>query len=138
MTPAKPLELIEARSLISRLTTASFLVDSEGTLLYFNEPAAELLGIGFEEAGAMEAGTWGSRFEPRAPDGRELPGNELPLTIALDDGRPHFARMCITAADGRTHDIEVTALPVVAGSVQHGALAIFWPFAKEEDESRAL
>jgi PAS domain-containing protein len=137
MTPAKPLELIEARSLISRLTTASFLVDSEGTLLYFNEPAAELLGISFEEAGAMKAGTWASSFDPRGPDGRELPADDLPLAIALNEGRPHFARMSITAADGGTHDIEVTALPIVAGSVQHGALAIFWSVAEEEDESRA-
>jgi PAS domain-containing protein len=129
---AMPLEMIEARSLISRLSTASFLVDKEGTLLYFNEPAAELLGIRFEEAGAMEPGTWGTRFRPREPNGRELPVEELPLAIAVQSGRPGNARMQITAADGRDHDIEVTALPIMGAGGQEGSLAIFWPLTEDE------
>ena len=132
---AMPLEMIEARSLISRLTTASFLVDLEGTLLYFNEAAAELLGMSFEEAGAMEPGTWGTRFRPREPNGRELPVGELPLAIAVQSGRPGFAPMRITGADGSDHDIEVTALPIMGAGEQEGALAIFWPVP--EDQSPA-
>jgi PAS domain-containing protein len=129
---AMPLEMIEARSLISRLSTASFLVDRQGTLLYFNNPAAELLGISFEEAGPMEPGTWGTRFTPREPSGRELPVEELPLAIAVQSGQPGFAQMRITAADGKDHDIEVTALPIMGGGEQAGALAIFWPVAEDE------
>jgi PAS domain-containing protein len=135
MMAAKPLEMIEARSLISRLTTASFLVDREGTLVFFNQPAAELLGISFEEAGAMKAGTWGTRFRPREPGGRELAVEELPLAIAVQSGRPDFARMQITAANGEQHEIEVSAFPIMGGDTQHGALAIFWPVGEEENES---
>jgi PAS domain-containing protein len=130
---AMPLEIIEARSLTSRLSTASFLVDREGTLLYFNDAAAELLGVTFEEAGQMEAGTWGTRFKPREPSGRELPVGELPLAVAVQSGRPAFARMKITGADGAEHDIEVSALPIMRGDSQEGALAIFWPVHPEED-----
>jgi PAS domain-containing protein len=130
---AMPLEMIQARSLTSRLSTASFLVDGEGTLLYFNDAAAELLGIGFEEAGQMESGTWGTRFRPREPGGRELPVGELPLAVAVQSGQPAYARMQITGADGSDHDIEVAALPIMAGGSQEGALAIFWPV--HEDES---
>jgi PAS domain-containing protein len=132
---AMPLEIIQARNLISRLTTASFLVDREGTLLYFNEAAEELLGISFEEAGPMEPGTWGTRFRPREPGGRELPVDELPLAIAVQSGRPGFARMRITGADGSDRDIEVTALPITGGGEQEGSLAIFWPVGEEGDES---
>jgi PAS domain-containing protein len=128
---AMPLEIIEARSLTSRLTTASFLVDREGTLLYFNGAAADLLGITFEEAGRMEAGTWGTRFKPREPGGRELPVGELPLAIAVQSGRPAYARMQITGADGSEHDIEVAALPIMSRDTQEGALAIFWPVHQE-------
>jgi len=128
---AMPLEMIEARSLTSRLTTSSFLVDREGTLVYFNDAAAELLGISFEEAGRMEAGTWGTRFRPREPGGRELPVEELPLAVAIRSGRPDFARMTITSADGTERDIEVSAFPIMGGGVQEGALAIFWPVVEE-------
>jgi PAS domain-containing protein len=130
---AMPLEMIQARTLISRLTTASFLVDREGTLVYFNDGAATLLGISFEDAGAMQPGTWGTRFRPREPGGRELPVEELPLAIAVQSGQPGFARMRITAADGKDHDIEVTALPIRRGGEQDGALAIFWPVVGDDE-----
>jgi PAS domain-containing protein len=132
---AMPLEMIQARSLTSRLSTASFLVDREGTLLYFNDAAAELLGVSFDEAGQMESGTWGTQFRPREPGGRELPVGELPLAIAVQSGRPAFARMQITAADGTDHDIEVSALPITGGGEQEGAVAIFWPVHGEDDTS---
>jgi PAS domain-containing protein len=132
---AMPLEIIQARSLTSRLSTASFLVDSEGTLLYFNDAAAELLGVSFEEAGQMEPGTWGTRFRPREPGGRELPVGELPLAVAVQSGQPAYARMRITGANGSDHDIEVAALPIMGGDFQEGALAIFWPVHDEDGES---
>ena len=132
---AMPLEIIQARSLTSRLSTASFLVDGEGTLLYFNDAAAELLGMSFEEAGQMESGTWGTQFKPREPGGRELPVAELPLAIAVQSGQPAYSRLQITAADGREHEIEVAALPIMGGGEQAGALAIFWPVHQEGDES---
>jgi PAS domain-containing protein len=128
---AMPLEIIQARNLTSRLRTASFLVDREGTLVYFNEAAAELLGMSFEEAGAMKPGTWGTRFRPREPGGRELRVEELPLAIAVQFGRAGFARMQITGADGDDRDIEVTAVPIVRGGEQEGALALFWPVSAE-------
>ena len=132
---AMPLEMIQARNLTSRLSTASFLVDGEGTLVYFNDAAAELLGISFDEAGAMEPGTWGTRFRPREPNGRELPVGELPLAVAVQSGRPGFARMEITGADGDDHLIEVTAFPIMSGDRQQGSVAIFWPVTDDEDES---
>jgi PAS domain-containing protein len=132
MMPARPLELIQARSLIDRLSTASFLVDQEGTLVFYNDRAAELLGIRFEEAGAMESETWGTKFRPREPGGRELPVGELPLAIAVQAGKPAFARMEITAADGEDHQIDVCALPIMGGRTQQGSLAIFWPVLDDE------
>ena len=130
-----PLEMIQARTLTSRLSTASFLVDRDGTLVYFNEAAGELLGISFEEAGRMAPGTWGTRFRPREPGGRELPVEELPLAIAVQSGRPGFAPMRITSADGSDHDIEVTAFPIMGAGTQEGSIAIFWPVAEDEDEN---
>ena len=131
---AQPHEMIQARGLISRLTTASFLVDRDGTLVFFNEPAANLLGISFEQAGRMESGTWGTRFRPREPGGGELPVAELPLAQTVQGGKPAFSRMEITGADGQDHLIEVSALPIMRGDSQQGSLAIFWPVSEEDQD----
>jgi PAS domain-containing protein len=123
----RPIELIQARSLISTLSAAAFLVDEAGTLLFYNEAAGELLGLRFDEAGEMGPGEWGTRFRPREPGGRELTVEELPLTIALRDGQPGHARMEITGADDENHQIAVSAIPIRGRGGQHGAFAIFWP-----------
>jgi PAS domain-containing protein len=125
----RPIELIQGRSLIASLSTAAFLVDEAGTLLFYNEAAGELLGMPFGEAGEMPADEWGSRFRPREPGGRELAVEELPLTIALRDGEPGHAPLEITGADGRDHQIAVSAIPIRGRGGQHGAFAIFWPAA---------
>ena len=114
-----------ARGLVSNLTTASFLVDAEGVLVFFNERAGELLGVHYEEAGPMPAREWGGRFAPTGLDGEPLPLEELPLAIALQ-GRPAHAPMRIRSGSGRTCDIDVTAFPLEGLSGQSGALAIFW------------
>ena len=123
----RPIELIQARSLIQTLGTAAFLVDDGGTLLFYNEAAGELLGMDFSDAGEMPPEDWGSRFRPREPGGRELPVDELPLTIALRDGEPGHAVMEITGADGDDRQIAVSAIPIRGQAGQHGAFAIFWP-----------
>jgi PAS domain-containing protein len=123
----RPIELIQARSLIASLTTAAFLVDEGGTLLFYNEAAGDLLGMHFGDAGEMPPEDWGSRFRPREPGGRELAVEELPLTIALRDGEPGHAHMEITGADGDDRQIAVSAIPIHGHSGPHGAFAIFWP-----------
>jgi PAS domain-containing protein len=130
-TEQKSIEMIHARSLIAGLATAAFLVDEEGTLLFYNEAAEGLLGLRFADAGPMAPDEWGTQFRPRVPGGRELSVEELPLTIALRQGRPGHAHMQITAANGEDHEIEVSALPIRAGDSQRGAFAIFWPVTSE-------
>ena len=121
-----PVEVILARGFTSNLATPAFLVDQEGTLIFFNEPAGELLGIRFEEAGPMAPQDWGGRFTPQDLNGDPLALEQLPLSIAVSEARPAHAPMRIEAADGRAHEIEVTAFPVVGRAGQSGALAIFW------------
>src|SRR3954451_17162984 len=100
-----PVEIILARGFVSNLATPAFLVGNDGTLVFYNEAAAELLGVGFEEAGPMPAREWASRFEPMAADGRDLSLEELPLTIALNEGRAAHSEMRIHAATGEDRTI---------------------------------
>jgi PAS domain-containing protein len=111
---------------VSNLATPAFLVGADGTLVFYNEAAAELLGIGFEEAGPMAAQEWSSRFLPSAPDGHELALEELPLWIALNESRPAHSELTIQNAAGEERTIEATAFPVVGHEGQSGAIAIFW------------
>ena len=111
---------------MSNLATPAFLVGNDGTLVFYNEAAADLLGVGFEEAGPMPAQEWGTRFEPIGPDGNELPLEELPLSIALSEGRAAHREMHIRSATGDDRSIEVTAFPIVGHAGPSGAIAIFW------------
>jgi PAS domain-containing protein len=121
-----PVEMIMARGFVANLTTPAFLVDRDGVLVFYNEAAGQILGLTFEEAGPMPSEEWGSRFAPTRPDGQPLDAAELPLSIALSDGRAAHAAMRITSASGRDEGIEVTAFPVIGQDGQSGALAIFW------------
>jgi PAS domain-containing protein len=121
-----PVELIMARGFAANLTTPAFLVDRDGVLVFYNEAAGEILGLTFEESGPMPAEEWGARFAPTGADGRPLEVAELPLSIALAEGRPAHAPMHITSAAGRAESIEVTAFPVIGQDGQSGAVAIFW------------
>ena len=129
----QPIELIQTRGLMSSLTTPAFLVDMEGTLVFFNDAAGELLGLRYEEAGPMPANEWGTRFVPLRPDGSPFPVEELPLALALSRGLPSHERMHIRAETGSEHDIEVCAFPITGVGGTHGALAIFWLLGAAED-----
>ena len=78
----------------------------------------------------MEPEEWGARFGPVDSDGRRIPLDELPLTVALREGKPAHSSFRIRSAEGDDHDIEVSALPISADEIS-GALAIFW--AREDD-----
>jgi len=121
-----PIEIILARGMMANLTTLAFLVDADGRLVFFNDAAAETLGLRFEEAGPMGPEEWGTRFEPLTPEGNPIPAEELPLSVALQHARPAHARLRIRSGAGQDHDIEVSALPIIGQAGQRGAMAVFW------------
>src|SRR5258707_13936361 len=84
----QPLELTLARNLISIVSIASPLVDSDGRIVFFNEAAAEIIGAPFEEIGVLEQDQWTARYGPFGEDGRPLLPDELPLTTAIRESRP--------------------------------------------------
>jgi PAS domain-containing protein len=121
-----PVELIMARGFAANLATPAFLVDEQGALIFFNDAAAELLGVQFADAEDMLPEEWGGRFEPTTRDGRPLPLEELPLGVALYQSRAAHSPMRIRSSHGEHYDIEVTAFPVIGRTGPRGAIAIFW------------
>ena len=63
----KAVELILMRQLASYLAVPIFLVDPDGNLLYYNEPAERLLGRRYDETGEMPAAEWASGLRSRRP-----------------------------------------------------------------------
>lgn len=128
-TPAAQhhLVLILARDFASRLATAVFLVDVNGSVIYFNEAAERVLGRRFIEGTGMPAGEWSTIFEPSDDDGNPIHMTELPLGIALRERRPDHDILRIRSLDGTERRIEVTAFPLFAHEDEClGAIAFFW------------
>jgi PAS domain-containing protein len=123
----KPLELILARNLLSSLSVPAILTDAGGIIVFYNEAAGVLLGKRFEETGKMGPEEWGSTFGPFDQQGNHIPYDQLPTTLALRDGRAAHSKYCIRSIDGKDHEIESSALPIVTSEGSRGAIVIFWP-----------
>jgi PAS domain-containing protein len=123
----RPLELILARNLLASLSTAAFLADHRGEIAFYNEAAGTLLGRRYEDVGPMQASEWAAQYGPLDDAGEPIPFNQLDLTQALMGNRPGHSRFCIRSADGATHTIEASGIPIVGTSGFRGAMVVFWP-----------
>ena len=123
----KSLVLILARDLADKLASAVLLVDGDGTLVYFNELAGEILGQSFGEVGEVPMEEWAKSFTALDFSGTPVPFEQLPLVRTLKDHAPHHSAFRIKTPAGDMRDIAVTALPFFARSDELvGAAAIFW------------
>lgn len=129
MSPSqKPLELILARNLLTSISTPSFLVDGAGTMIFYNEAAAALLGRSFEEAGQMSAEEWLATFGPFSREGEPVDLDEISLTQAIQNGEPAHGSFSIRTARNQEQPVEAAAFPLVASSNgSSGAMIMFWP-----------
>ena len=123
----QPVELILLKQVAGYLATPMFLVDPEGNLLHYNEPAEDLLGHRYEETGQMALEEWGTLFSPTDSLGRPIPPEDLPLARALAQRTPSQGTLFIRGLDGVSRHLSVTAVPLEGqGGTNLGAMAIFW------------
>ena len=62
MSFPKEIQVILARQLAGCLAMPILIVDTAGTLIFYNEPAEAILNQRFEETGEMPADAWSGRF----------------------------------------------------------------------------
>lgn len=125
-------ELILLRQVASYLVTPIFLVDLDGNLLFYNEPAEALLGERYDETGEMPLEMWATKFTPTDEHGRVLEPTELALVRAVKDRLPAHGELWIVGMDGVRRHIEVTAFPLIGqGGRELGSVAIFWEVGAE-------
>ena len=132
MSAQRPLELILARNLLSSISTPAFLVGAQGALLFYNEAAATLMGLSFEDGGSQGPRHWASVFGPLGNNDEPLNWDEIPATAALRANRPYHGHFRISAPGGGRQEIEASAIPIVGPEGSSGAIVIFWPATESE------
>jgi PAS domain-containing protein len=129
---AYAIEIILNRQLADCLAIPVFITDTLGNLLFYNEPAEEILGKRYEETGEMTVEEWSTVFKNKDLNGEPLPPAELPLVKTLKNQLPYFKTFCIESLQGKAEKISVTSYPIIgrAGGFL-GAVAIFWRSSEE-------
>ena len=136
--PQKDLVLILARDLADKLASGAFVVDRDGTLVYFNERCSEILGRTFAEVGELKMAEWSTSFSPTTLEGRPIPPEETPLVKAVNEQVPTHQTLKVTSTDGFVRQIAVTALPFFSRRDEFvGAMAVFWEHFESEEKGQA-
>lgn len=125
--PHNQLEIILSRQLADCLSIPIFLVDPSGNLLFYNEPAEELLGQRFDETGSLDVDKWATMFQQMDEHGKEIPPAHLPLVKTLKNKHPNHGSFWIKNLKGERFKISVTAYPIIGRPDRFlGAVAMFW------------
>jgi len=74
---AYPIELILSRQLAECLDMPVFLTDTVGNLLFYNEPAEDILGKRYEDTGEMAVDEWGTVFKNKDDGGNPIGKNTV-------------------------------------------------------------
>ena len=132
--PAYDIEIILNRQLADCLSIPVFITDTIGNLIFYNEPAEELLGKRFEETGEMPVEIWAKVFKPMDQHHTPIAPDELPLVRTLKTCSPHHKTFWIESLKGNATEISVTSYPIIGRTGEFlGAVAIFWK--EEADEN---
>ena len=123
----RPLSLILARNLVTNLALPALLTDAEERVIFFNEAAALIFGLSFEEVGCLSRDEWTRRFGPFRKNGVSVATDSLPLAVALRTGRPSQGRFRVRSHDHRMIDVEATAVPLIEPDQFEGAMVVLWP-----------
>lgn len=125
--PAYEIEIILNRQLADCLSIPVFITDRKGNLIYYNEPAEEILGRRYEDTGEMPVESWATIFKPLDEEGNPLPPDGLPLVKTLKDCYPYHRSFWIESLKGKKEKISVTSYPILGRNSKFlGAVAIFW------------
>ena len=103
------------------------IVDTLGTLIYFNEPAEAILSQHFDETGEMPADEWTTLFALADEDRIPIAQEDRPLMLALSERKPVARTLWMRCGDKEWRHVNITAYPLIGEGAQFlGATMIFW------------
>lgn len=127
MPSAKPIQLILARQLASSLAMPILIVDTEGRLIFYNEPAETILGQRFEETGEIAADTWSTLFALADEEHKPIAQEDRPTMMALSERRPFSRTVWMQCGHRDWKHTSITAFPLIGEGRQFlGAQMVFW------------
>ena len=121
-------EMILVRQLAGYLFVPVLVMDTTGTVVFYNEPAERILGVRFEETGRLGPEEADRLIEISADPDADPDDAARPLVIALQQRRPvHARRWLLRRSDRVRLQVELTAFPVIDQEDRLlGAVAMFW------------
>jgi PAS domain-containing protein len=127
-TVQQSVEMILVRHLASYLFVPVLVVDTTGTVVFYNEPAERILGVRFEETGRIDPQEVDRLVELSDDPSAGPEDSERPLVTALQQRRPaHARRWLLRRADRVRLQVELTAFPIIDQEERLlGAMAMFW------------
>ena len=127
MASPKPIQIILARQFASSLAMPILIVDTEGTLIYFNEPAEAILGQRFEETGEIAADTWSTLFAMEDEERKAIAQEDRPTMLALSERKPFSRTVWMWCGNREWRHVNITAFPLIGETRQFlGVQMIFW------------
>ena len=130
--PAHEIEIILNRQLADCLSIPVFITDTIGNLIFYNEPAEQILGRRYEETGEMPVEVWGTIFKPVDESGRPMSPDDLPLVKTIKNCKPYHKVFHIENLKGVKEKISVTSYPIMGRASNFlGAVALFWEVKEE-------
>ena len=124
----QPVEMILVRQLAGYLFVPVLVVDTTGTVVFYNEPAERILGVRFEETGRIDPEE-AERLVELSDDPAADPDEAgRPVVTALQQRRPiHARRWLLRRSDRVRLQVELTVFPVIDQEERLlGAVAMFW------------
>ncbi len=121
------IEIILNRQLADCMSIPVFITDTKGNLIFYNEPAEDVLGKTYEDTGEMPVEVWSSIFKTKDLDGKDIPPEDLPLVKTLQNCLPYHKTFLIENLKGVSEKISLTSYPIIGRPGKFlGAVAIFW------------
>jgi PAS domain-containing protein len=123
----QPIEMILIKQLASYLAMPIFVVDTIGSLVYFNLPAEAIIGQRFDETGELSWDEWRAVTNPTDRHGNPIAVDDSPLSGVIKHRRPMQGTLWIRGFDGVRRRISATGFPIVdQAGIDLGSVALFW------------
>jgi PAS domain-containing protein len=125
-TTRREIEVILARQLAGYLALPIVIVDPSQVVVYYNEPAEQMLGRGFDEGAAIPGADWSRAFEFTDDTGAPVPTAEMPIGAALRTRKVIHGTFWMRGLDGVRHHLDGTGIPLVGNAGRFlGVIGIF-------------
>ena len=111
--------------LLVLLALPVLIVDPSHVVVYYNEPAEQMLGRRFDE-GSIPGTRWSDDFAFTDDSGEPIPASEMMLTRTLRTRQMSHGRVWMRGRDGVRRHMSEVALPLIGNAGRFlGAVAIF-------------